>query len=167
MSKTVEIEGIETLDSFLKNHSKELDKTVLDSLVKGSREVRNDVVSRMPANLKKFESIFGTKKLPKAAIPSVLVGFFGRKMNYINKRGVKWDAFMLVYWQNYGTMANRDSSHDFQSARRTISRNKKGGIKPLNFWDNGVNTSYETALDKSAEDVEKTIDQLSVKYGFQ
>jgi len=166
MSVTVKMEGFDSLDSFLKDHTKELDKTVIGSLTKGGREIQRAVIAQMPDKLKVFKNIFSIKKL-KGDNPAVILGFFGRKMNYINRRGVKWDAFNLVYWANYGTLANRDRSHQFTKARRRESIKWRGGIKPLNFFDKAVDASYDKALTVADEDLNKIVDQLSNKYGFK
>jgi len=167
MTDRIKIEGIDELSSFLQNHTKELDKSVLQSLTKGSRLIKNEIVSRMPGNLQKFKSIIGSKNLTNSANPTVLVGVFGRKLNFVNRRGVKWDPFMLVYWANYGTMANRDGSHTFQSSRRSVSRNKKGGIKPLNFFEKAIDSSMDSALSIAADDIDKTMDIVASKFGFK
>jgi hypothetical protein len=166
-SLSFNIEGINELDSFLKNHSKELDGSVCDSLAKGGRVISKEIASRMPDNLKKFKSILSMKKYPKAINPSVLVGFFGRKLNYVNRRGIKWDAFNLVYWANYGTLSNRDKSHAFSSARKSKSSKWRGGIRPLRFFDDAVNSSMEQGLETAQADLDNIIDKVSDKYGFK
>lgn len=167
MTIAVKIEGIDELGSFLQNHTKELDKSVVGSLTKGSRVITKEIVSLMPGNLQKFKPVVTTKKLTASKNPTVLVGVFGRKMYFVNARGVKWDAFMPVYWANYGTMANRDGSHAFQSSRRAKSKNKIGGIKPLNFFEKAVSNSMDSALNAAADDINNIIGQVADKYGFK
>lgn len=166
MTDRIQIQGIDELTSFLQNHPKELDKSVLQSLNKGSRTIMKEIVSRMPGNLQKFKSIVSSKPLTKSSNPTVLVGVFGRKLIFVNRRGVKWDPFMLVYWANYGTMANRDGSHAFQSSRRSVSRNKKGGIKPLNFFEKAIDSSMDSALNVATDDIGKTMNIVASKFGF-
>lgn len=166
MAGKIEIEGIGELHSFLQNHTKELDKSVLQSLTKGGNILKAEFKNQMPSALSKFGVTLKVKGL-KAAIPTVLVGFFGRMVNYVNRRGVNWDAFMLVYWANYGTMANRDRTHIFQKARRSKSINKKGGIIPMRFFDKSVDLSFGRAIETAANDINNTIDKLADKFGFK
>lgn len=161
------IEGIDELTSFLENHTKELDKTVVGSLIKGSREIKKDIIANMPGNLQKFKPIVTHKALTKSSNPSLVVGVFGRRLSYTNRRGVKWDPFMLEYWANFGTMANRDKGHPFQSARREKSKSWRGGIRPQHFFERGIESSVEAALRIASEDMENIIDSLSKKFGFK
>ena len=166
MSIKSTIEGIDELDSFLKDHPKELDKTVIGCLTKGSAIIKKEIISLMPDALKKLKPIVTSKNLTKSSNPNVLIGVFGRKMFYINKRGVRWDAFNLAYWSNFGTMANRDKSHVFQTSRRKVSKNFKGGIRPTNFFDRAVNNTMDSALNSASDSLNKIVDDLANKYGF-
>ena len=160
------IEGYDTLNSFLMDHTKELDKTVIGSLTKGGRVIQREVIARMPDKLKVFKSIFGIKKV-KSNNACVTVGFFGRKLSYVNRRGVKWDAFNLLYWSNYGTLSNRDASHTFTKGRRSVSKKWKGGIAPLRFFDKAVDASFDQALTVASDDLGSILDKVSNKYGFK
>ena len=167
MSAQIEIADVKSLDEFLKDHVNELNKTVLGSLTKGARITNKAILTAMPGSLQKFKPILGVKSLGKSGNPSVLLGFFGKKLYYINHRGIKWDAFYMVYWQNYGTMANRDSSHKFQTARRRKTINFKGGIKPLLFFEKGISNGHEEGRQAAENDLSKIIDAISEKFGFR
>ena len=167
MANNNQIEGIDELTGFLQNHTKELDKTVIGSLIKGSREIKKDIIANMPGNLQKFKPIVSHKALTKTSNPSLVVGIFGRKLSYINRRGVKWDPFMLEYWANYGTLANRDKGHPFQSSRRDKSKGWHGGIRAQHFFERGTESSIESALKIASDDMENIIESVAKKYGFQ
>jgi len=74
---------------------------------------------------------------------------------------------MLLYWANYGTMANRDNSHIFNTSRRSKTRIFNGGIKPLGFFEKAIDSSYGEALNIAEADLGKTLDIVSSKYGFK
>lgn len=167
MATDSKIEGIDELQGFLQNHTKELDKTVIGSLIKGSREIKKDIIANMPGNLQKFKPIVTHKALTKSSNPSLVVGIFGRRLSYTNRRGVKWDPFMLEYWANYGTLANRDKGHLFQSSRREKSKDWRGGIRAQHFFERGTESSVENALKIASEDMDNIIESLSKKFGFQ
>ncbi|HOI48332.1 MAG TPA: HK97 gp10 family phage protein [Prolixibacteraceae bacterium] len=48
-------------------------------------------------------------------------------------------AWFKAYWNNYGTLSERDPSHQFVKSRKKKTINWKGGIRPLRFveksWD--------------------------------
>ncbi len=164
MATTAYIEGIDELDDFLRNHPKELDKSTLQSLTKGSALIKKEIVSQMPTSIKILKPVVASKVLSNSSNPSLLVGIFGRKMFYSNKRGLKWDAFYLAYWINYGTIKNRDSSHVFTKG---VKSKKQGGIRPNRFFERAIDNSFEAALSKSEEDLNNIIDKLAQKFGFQ
>ena len=167
MADQIKIDGLDSLDDFIQNHTKELDKTVSLSLAKGARVVNKAILNAMPGNLQKFKPILSVKTYNKGKSPAVLLGFFGRKMYYVNRRGVRWDSFFMVYWQNFGTMANRDSSHQFITARRKKTKTYSGGIRPSNFFERGVMSGTEAGLMAAQNDLNKIINSLANKYGFR
>jgi len=188
----VKIEGLDELQNFLKDHPKELQKSVLESLTKGARICNKEMAAAMPSSVQKFKAILSVKKLTKTAIPMVLLGFFGRKVQFVNRRGIRWDAWNIVYWLNYGTNSNRDPNHVFAAQGkaskraeliaslsgkpkrgRAFSKNLKsksimsGGIKPLNFFEKGYLAGFPRGLDVASADMGKTLDMVSAKYGFK
>lgn len=167
MANAITIEGTAELDDFLKSHVAELDKTVVGSLSKGARVVNKSILAAMPSALQKFKPILTVKALNKAKFPAVLFGFFGRKLYYVNRRGTRWDAFFMVYWQNYGTLANRDGGHSFVKSRRSKTKNYRGGLLAKRFFESGVDSGYQTGLTTANDDLGKTLDAISNKYGFR
>ena len=161
------IEGLDDLTAFLKEHPKELNKSAIQSLMKGANVLKKEIVNQMPTAIKALKPIVTTKKLGKEDNPTLLVGIFGKKMFYVNHRGIQWDSFYLVYWNNYGTLASRDSGHQFVFGRRRPSTNWRGGIKPSRFFDRAVDASFDEALNTASDDLNDIIDQLATKYNFQ
>ena len=164
MADSTYIEGIDELNDFLRNHTKELDKSVLQSLTKGATVVKKEIAAQMPASIKMLKPIIASKALTNSKNPNLLVGIFGRKLFYSNKKGKKWDAFYLAYWMNYGTMKNRDSSHVFTKG---VKSKNSGGIRPTRFFERAIDISFENALEKAEEDINTTIDKLALKFGFK
>ena len=188
----IKIEGLDELKDFLKDHPKELQKSVLESLTRGARICNKQMAAAMPSALQKFKAILSVKKLSRTAIPMVMLGFFGRKVQFVNRRGIRWDAWNIVYWLNYGTNANRDKNHEFASQAKARKRSEliamlsgkpkrgrafskslkvrpsiAGGIKPLNFFEKGYQAGFQPGLDAASADIEKTLDMVSAKYGFK
>lgn len=141
-------------------------KAFLPALRKGGNEITKSIRRNLPPYLKKFKIAVSQKAL-KGSMPAILVGIFGRKATYINRRGQKWDPYMLLYWHNYGTLSNRSSSHKFQYSRRKVSADRRGGIRPLLFFEKSVNQSIGLAEDKIAESFQSEFDKFLVKKGFK
>ena len=151
----VDFTELEELNPFFKDQEKVINNTVTKSFMVGAILARRLLKSSTPANLSKFNETLATKKLkPKDGIIQVMVGYFGRKLNYVNRRGVKWDAYFMLYWANYGTMSKRASDHAFQFGRKKVSASKLGGINPLKFFDKAADSVLEpafNAIDQAAE----------------
>jgi hypothetical protein len=161
------IEGIDELEAFLKDHPKELNKSVVQSLLKGSNHLKKEIVAQMPAAIKKLKPIVASKVLTKTTNPTVICGIFGRKLFYVNRRGAKFDAFYLAYWSNYGTIARRDKGHVFSRGRRKVSAKWSGGIRPTLFFEKATDNAFEKAKTLAEDDLGKVIDSLSKKFGFK
>lgn len=63
--------------------------------------------------------------------PSITVGF---------RTGSGYmPAWFKAYWKNYGTLANRSTSHTFKNKRKPKTAGRRGGIIPTHFveksWD--------------------------------
>ena len=165
---TVDFSELEELNPFFKNQERVINNTVLNSFMKGAAVARRVLKSSTPASLAKFNETLQTKKLkPKDGILQVMVGYFGRKVNYVNRRGVKWDAYFMLYWANYGTMANRAADHPFQYARKQVSSGKQGGINPLRFFDKAADSVMDTAFTAIDDATEKELYKQVAKYGFK
>lgn len=162
----IQFEGMSEIEKFLSEEPKRVDAAVLDSLKVGCRTLRKEIVAKMPATLKKFSPIFDVKSLSKMGGPSVMAGFFGKKIFYRSKKGVSWDAFQLVFWSNYGTLANRDPSFPFGKSRRAVSAWYKGGIRPLKFWDNNIDQALASAQVETNKNFDILLENTAKYYGI-
>lgn len=142
-------------------------KAMVSIMRKGATAINGEIRKAMPGNIKKFKSALGAKVMRRSDPPGITAGFMGRKIQYVNRTGQRWDAFTLAYWHNYGTMANRDPSHEFSKARRPISAKRKGGIRPLHFFEKGVEAGTPTAEKKMLENADQIVIKTASKYGFK
>ncbi len=164
----VDFSELEQLNPFFKDQEKIINNTVLNSFMKGAAQARKELKNSTPATLAKFNETLQTKKLkPKDGILQVMVGYFGRKVNYVNRRGVKWDAYFMLYWANYGTLSKRASDHSFQFGRKKVSADHKGGINPLKFFDKAADSAMDTAFTAIDQATEKELYKQVAKHGFK
>jgi hypothetical protein len=121
-------------------------KPVIAAFRKAAQPVKEAMANNLPSSLSPLKKVL--KISPgKGKSMTLAVGFFGRQGMYRNRRGVMWDPYMLLYWHNYGTLANRSPEHSFQNPRRKPSVNWKGGI--------GAGLFVERAVDQSMPEAEK------------
>lgn len=165
MGDNVKIQGLDDLTKIA--NPKQLKSAALAALSSGATEPKKGVRNAMPASLKKFKTILKHKRVKNSTLPMVEVGFFGKVMQYVNRRGVQWDAFMILYWHNYGTLSKRDSGHSFDRARKKKTANWRGGTSASHFWENGIAGTEDKALDKTAIALDKQVDKILVKNGFK
>jgi hypothetical protein len=132
-------------------------KPVNAAFRKAGKPVADAMKARLPASLSGLKKIIKTK-VYKSDSPLAATGPFPGGMTYINQRGVKWNPYMLLYWLNYGTLANRSSSHQFTRARGKMSSGWRGGIKPGLFIEAAIDSSmpqaakvFETEFQKEFE----------------
>jgi hypothetical protein len=164
----VDFSELERLNPFFKDQEKIINNTVLNSFMKGAAVARKELKNNTPPALAKFNETLQTKKLkPKDGILQVMVGYFGRKVNYVNRRGVKWDAYFMLYWANYGTLSKRASDHPFQFGRKKVSADHKGGISPLKFFDKAADSVMDTAFAAIDQAAEKELYKQVAKHGFK
>ena len=165
---SVDFTELNTLKPFFDDQEKIMNATMVSSFLKGGGVMKKALANSTPAGLKKFNSTLMVKKYkPSNGILQVAVGYFGRKIKYINKRGKEWDAFYLLYWKNYGTLRNRDSGHNFQYKIRSGSINKNGGISPSRFFDLTAEMNMESAYAAIEEATDKELNKAVIKYGFK
>lgn len=164
----VDFTELNELNPFFKDQEKIMTNTVTGSFLKGAAVAKKALISATPGKLKKFNTTLAIKKVrPKDGVISVLVGYFGRKIKYVNKRGIAWDAFFLLYWKNYGTLKKRDSSHAFQYNVRPGASKMKGGINPLKFYDQAAEACLSGAFQAIEDSTEKELNKQVLKYGFK
>ena len=124
-------------------------KPVIAAFRKAAEPVKKAMIANLPADLTPLKKVIDIKA-GKGKSMTLAVGAYGRKMMYRNSRGVIWDPYMLLYWHNYGTLANRNDEHSFQKPRRKPSLNWKGGIKAGLF--------FERAIDQSLPEAQRTFE---------
>jgi hypothetical protein len=119
-------------------------RPVVAAFRKAALPVKQAMASGLPPNLKQFSKVIKIKP-GKGKSMTLAVGFFGRQGVYVNHKGQKWDPYMLLYWHNYGTLANRSGEHQFQNARRKPSLSWMGGIKSALFVEKAIDSSMPQA----------------------
>lgn len=181
---SVDFSELDELNPFFKDQEKIMNNTVLAAFVKGGNVMKKALRDNTPSSMKKFNTTLAVKRYkPTGGILSVAVGYFGRKLKYVTKSGKEWDAFFLLYWKNYGTLKNRDSSHDFQYKVRSTpskvtkgrragriirpSSSKSGGIIPARFFNLTADANMESSYQAINEATEKELYKQVAKYGFK
>ena len=149
------IEGTENLKRIFAEFPEEgFRKPVNAAFRKAAKPVQSAMISNLPGSLSALKKAIKIKSY-RSEMPLVVVGPFKKGVTYQNRKGQTWNPYMLLYWFNYGTLANRLSGHSFQKARGRKSASWKGGIKPGQFIERGINSSlpeaqkiFETEVDK-------------------
>lgn len=119
-------------------------KPVIAAFRKAADPVKKAMIANLPSALKPLKKALKIKP-GKGKSMTLAVGFFGRQGTYRNQKGQMWDPYMLLYWHNYGTLANRSPEHSFQNARRKPSLNRRGGIKAGMFVEKAIDQSMPQA----------------------
>lgn len=117
-------------------------KPIMAAFRKAAAPVRSAMAANIPSNMSATRKVLKTKAGKGV---SLSVGFYGNQGVYVNRRGEGWSPWMLLYWQNYGTYANRYPGHTFQNARRERTARRRGGIKPGLFVERAWEQSKGTA----------------------
>lgn len=134
-------------------------KPIMSSFRKAAVPVRKAMIAGLPASIKPMKKAI--KAVPyKSKEPELGVGAFKKGMMYQNSRGQNWNPYMLIYWFNYGTLANRSSSHSFLTARRKASSSWKGGIKAGLFMEK----AWESSKAEAQKIFEETVDKEITKF---
>ena len=137
-------------------------KPIMAAFRKAAIPVQKAMKSNLPANLKGAAKTI--RAVPyKGKDPGLGVGVFSKGSLYQNRRGQNWNPWMLIYWHNYGTLANRDSQHSFSNPRRSPSSGWRGGIKAGRFIDKAWESSKGQAQRVFEENVEKEINKFFEK----
>lgn len=130
---------------------------VIAAFRKSGKPIADAMKAHLPASLSGLKKIIKTK-IYKSDSPLAATGPFRKGVEYVNSRGVKWNPYMLLYWMNYGTLANRSSTHRFVKARGSKSSGRLGGIKPGLFMEAAIDSAmpqaakvFETEFQKEFE----------------
>ena len=167
MSVTMELEGDAALTAIFKDMQLEgYQKPVKAAFKKAAVPVKREMGQALPPQLSGIKKVLKVQA-GKGKSMAVSVGFFGNAGMYVNSRGKQWNPYMLLYWFNYGTLANRDPGHKFLKARRRISAYKKGGIKPAHIvegaWTRVKDTAAKTFEKAWQEEYEKFLKKRAEK----
>lgn len=134
-------------------------KPVMAAFRKAAKPVSKAMSGNLPSFLKSTRKII--KVTPgKGKSITMSVGFKGMQGMYKNRRGQMWDPYQLVYWFNYGTLANRLGTHTFKTPRKSKSAGRKGGIKPGLF----VEKAWEDSKGDAQREFEKEVDVQLTKF---
>ena len=156
----VDVTGLETLEELFDKFPAKYSKAVIISIFRKAGGEYNKVLkSNLPPRLKQVSKIIKTKP-GRGRIESLSAGPFAKLGTFENRYGKKWDLYQLLYWSNYGTLENRDSSHYFKEKRRRVSADWKGGIIPIRFAEK----SYEQTKGKMEQIINNDMQDVAVKH---
>lgn len=155
MSSIFKLEGTENLKRIFAEFPEEgFRKPIIAAFRKAGKPVQQAMISSLPGSISGVRKAIKIKTY-KSESPLVAIGPFKKGVMYQNRRGISWNPYMLLYWFNYGTLANRLSGHAFVKARGRKTIHYKGGIKPGEFIERAINSSlpeaakiFETEADK-------------------
>lgn len=163
MANAITIQGLDDCLRFFDQAPENLMKVSRTAMRDGGKEVSKMARQRLP---KRWRKLVRSKVLRsyKGNI-QVLWGLFNghQQQGHQNKNGAIDDWFK-AYWLNYGTLANRDPEHHFQTPvkhRKTAAaarRRSTEGIKPRKFfeaaiqgWEDRFTEAFSASL-KNQED---------------
>lgn len=157
MSAVFKLEGTENLKKIFAEFPEEgFRKPINAAFRKAGKPVQQAMISSLPNSLSGIRKAIKIKSY-KSELPLVAIGPFKKGVMYQNRRGISWNPYMLLYWLNYGTLANRLSGHQFVKARGKKTAHYKGGIKPDQFIERAINSSLPEAGKIFGEEADKEI----------
>lgn len=163
----VKIEGIDEAMRAFQNAPDKMDKIILTAIRNACKPVAKDIKSKTPTRFRKL-----VKSKVKANYNHEVeawIGFFNGKQKNGKQGKTKVDDWFKAYWQNYGTLENRDPHHRFQFPlkhnKTAAARNRRGhrGIKARHFYPyddglpQGIVSQYLQELKSSLKKQEKKI----------
>lgn len=158
-----EISGDDELQQiFEKMPARYAKKPVTATFRKGANEYNRALKANMPGSMSAMKKLVKVK-VSKRGI-SVIAGAFANVGTYTKSNGQQFDAFYLLYWSNYGTLANRHPAHKFDRPRKRISANWQGGIKPQLFAERAWEQSKDRAMDVINDEIEAETMKFLNKY---
>jgi hypothetical protein len=115
---TVQFTGNETVEEIMRELPNEVRSTVMQKVfAKASQPFVRDARGRFTGREKKGVGTINGK---------VNGNFYAGLV----RKGSNGLEYMIAYWKNFGTLANRDKSWSFSYARKRKSASWRGGIKP-------------------------------------
>lgn len=152
MAFEYEFTGTESLDEiFQKLPQKYAKKPMISTFRKGARIFTRVLRRNTPEKSKETRKAIGVKAGKSKKYPNIQVGF---------RQGKFLPGFQKAYWHNYGTLANRDPTHNFQSRRGSKSANWSGGIRPKGF----VEQSWNSTADKVQQKIDQELENETRKF---
>lgn len=152
----VKIEGVdqalEILESYPVNAHKVIDKAIRKAGTVAIREVRQGVPKPGWRKLAK-----GRLKSYKDGASFFKFGLFQKEMKLGKGEIHPW---FKAYWYNNGTMANRDPNHHFDYPRKKATAQRKGGIRPRNFFEPSAERGMERFKDVFQQELEKQTTEI-------
>lgn len=136
---------------------------VVAAFRKAAKPVANAMARNLPASLSAIKKIIKTKP-GRGRSMTLSVGFTGGMSKFTNSRGQTWDPWQILYWSNYGTLANRLASHDFKTPRRKRSAGWQGGIRPGLYVEKAIEQSMPEAQRVFESEFDKNITKFFEKY---
>lgn len=157
---TVIFEGMDNLKNIFRDFPENgYRKPVIAAFRKAANPVKKAMIANLPPFIKPIRKAIKVKA-GKGKSMTLSVGIYARQGVYRNHRGQDWDPYQIAYWHNYGTMANRDTSHTFKTPRRRTTAGYRGGIRPLRF----VERAWEQSKSKAQSEFEKKVDEEIIKF---
>lgn len=161
-SVNIELQGFNEMKALFHDYEKEANRALKSSLRKSAKVVQKAQISSLPAPISGLKSVMKVVSIKNELL--VLAGIFARGRQYINRRGIKWSPWQLIYWLNYGTYAGRMPGHKFITARKSKSSSRKGGIRGEGFLDRATAMAMPQAQSVFEKDAEQRLDKILKKY---
>jgi len=155
---TIEFTGVENLQEiFNKLPSQYSKKPIQAAFRKGAAPFIKTLKSNMPKALKKVSKAIAIKNGKGATISAGIQSkIIGIQLNDKNT----YDAYFPLYWSNYGTLARRDTMHQFKNKIKAQSAKRRGGVRPILF----VERSWEQTATLAEQIIQKELVTQTEKF---
>ena len=136
---------------------KNLRNVVKTAMRAGARQAKKEIRNVMPRRFKRLVS-YRVKKGRVSKDLNAEVGVF----NKVKGVGKERDDWYKAYWKNYGTLARRDSSHQFNEPIRKLGRKRRNEVGQLheNFYDKAIEPAKSAYLRAFQDSVKAQEDKL-------
>ena len=136
---------------------KNLRNVVKTAMRAGARQAKKEIRNVMPRRFKRLVS-YRVKKGRVSKDLNAEVGVF----NKVKGVGKERDDWYKAYWKNYGTLARRDSSHQFNEPIKKLGRKRRNEVGQLheNFYDKAIEPAKSAYLRAFQDSVKRQEDKL-------
>ena len=136
---------------------KNLRNVVKTAMRAGARQAKKEIRNVMPRRFKRLVSYRVKKGLVSKDL-NAEVGVF----NKVKGVGKERDDWYKAYWKNYGTLARRDSSHQFNEPIKKLGRKRRNEVGQLheNFYDKAIEPAKSAYLRAFQDSVKAQEDKL-------